>query len=235
MTSTGATGQSTAASGDDLKDRVDAIRYAVVRKLAPGLRHALMGELQAIQLSAEFACRMLRSDADLDEVRASLERIPHQCSDAVKAGRLLIEWLMPEEGTTASVSESVRQCLKLVGEDWFLRGIEATTDLPAADVQGPKTALRELIVTALLVLTDMHDQPVDVQVRVRTVGDHIGIIVQAHAANRTSSIPPIRSYRKLAWADLEVLAGVHGIPCVCGDGTASLEFRRIGVAREGGA
>jgi hypothetical protein len=235
MTSTGVTGQTTTASGDDRNDRVDAIRYAILRKLAPGLRHALMGELQAIQLSAEFASRMLRPDVDLGEVRASLGRIPHQCSDAVKAGRLLIEWLMPEEGTTASVGESVRQCLKLAGEDWFLRGIEATTDLAAADVQVSKGALRELIVTALLVLTDMHDQPADVHVRVQTVGDHVEIVVQAHAANRTASIPPMRSYRKLGWADLEVLARAHGIPCVCGDRTASLEFQHVGTAREGAA
>ncbi len=235
MSSTGATRQSTATPGDDRDDRVDAIRYAVMRKLAPGLRHALMGELQAIQLSAEFAHRMLRPDVDLGEARASVGRIPPQCSEAVKAGRSLIDWLMPEAGATASLTQSVGQCLKLVGEDWFLRGIEATTDLPAADVQVAKGAFQELIVTALLVLTDMHDQPADVHLSVQTNGDLVVVVVQAHAANRTTSIPPIRPYRKLGWADLQVLASVHGIPCVCGDATASLEFQRLGMTREGAA
>ena len=228
MTSPGTTRHSTADAipGDVPDDRVDAIRYTVLRKLAPGLRHALMGELQAIQLSAEFAARVLRAGADLAEVSDSLGRIPNQCSAAVKTGRSLIEWLQPERGASVSVGQCVGQCLRLAGEDWFLRGIEATTDVPDADVQVSKAALQEVLITALLVLTDMYHQSADLHVSVRAAEDHVDVVVRARAAERSASIPPVLSYRKLGWADLKLLAGAHGVPCVCEDGTASLQIRR---------
>jgi hypothetical protein len=213
-------------SGDERDDLVDAIRYAVLRKLAPGLRHALMGELQAIELSAELAARMLRAGADFAEVRDSVARIPHQCTAAVKTGRSVIELLRPEEGTTTPVSEGVGLCLKLAGEDWFLRGIEVITDLPEADVHISKAALQELVVTALLVLSDMHDQPADLHVVVRPVDDRVDVVVRARAAERVASVPPLGQYRKLVWADLKLLAHAHGVPCVCEGDTASLQFQR---------
>jgi hypothetical protein len=213
-------------SGDVRDDLVDAIRYAVLRKLAPGLRHALMGELQAIELSAVLAARMLRAGADLAEVRDNVTHIPHQCAAAVKTGRSVIELLRPEEGMTALVSEGIGQCLKLAGEDWFLRGIEVTTDLPQADVHISKGALQELVVTALLVLSDMYDQPADLHVVVRQVGDRVDVVVRACAAERVASVPALGQYRKLVWADLKLLAHAHGVPCVCEGDTASLQFQR---------
>lgn len=235
MTSSDTTGQSAArgTSRTERAERIDAIRYVVLRKLAPGLRHALMGELQAIQLSAEFAVRMLRVGADLTGLQDAVARIPRQCSDAVKTGRSLIEWLSPEEGTPALVGEGIGQCLKLAGEDWFLRGIQVTTDLPENELQVSKAALFELVVTALLVLTDMHDQPADFQVTVRPVKDHVEVILLARAAKRVATMPPIRPYQKLMWADLELLASLHGVPCVCEHGTASLQFQRFNPAQGG--
>ena len=41
----------------------DAIRYIVLRKLASGLRHTLMGELQSIQFLAELGARR-KDDTD---------------------------------------------------------------------------------------------------------------------------------------------------------------------------
>lgn len=227
-TRTRATGSTCVVEQDD---RVDAIRYIVLRKLAPGLRHALMGELQAIQLSAEFASRALQAGTDTGEMRDSVARIPQLCADAVKAGRLLAEWLRPEQGAAITVGEGVEQCLKLAGEDWFLRGIEATTDLPERDVLVPKAVLLELVVTGLLVLSDMHEQPVDLHVAVRLAADHIDVVLQARVADRIASIPTVAPYRKLVWADLKLMASANGVACACEGDTASLQIKRLSPAR----
>jgi len=226
MTSSHTTNPSADGATLNHDDRVDAIRYAVLRKLAPGLRHALMGEMQAIQLSAEYALRTLDAGTKFAEARNSIGDIAQHCSNAVKTGRSLIEWIGPEEEVTASVGECVERCLRLAGEDWLLRGIEATTDLPNADAQLPKAMLQELLVTALLVLTDIYDQPADLRVVVRARETHIEIVVDGRAANRTASIPPLRQYRKLTWSDLALLASARGVSCVCEGSSASLQFRR---------
>lgn len=226
MTSSGPTGSSAFNPPLSVDDRVEAIRYAVLRKLAPGLRHALMGEMQAIHLTAEYAARALDAGADPADLRKSIDSIPQQCSDAVKTGRSLIEWIDPGAGAIASVRECVDRCLKLAGEDWFLRGIEATTDLPDANVRLPKTSVQELIVTALLVLTDMHDQPGNLHLVARATATHVEFVLDWRAADRIASIPHMRRYRKLACADLELLASAHGVPCVCRGSGVSLQFSR---------
>lgn len=227
-TRTGATGIEWPVEQDD---RVNAIRYVVLRKLAPGLRHALMGELQAIQLSAEFASRALQASTDLKQTRDSIARIPQLCADAVKVGRSMVEWLRPEEGASIAVGEGVDQCLKLAGEDWFLRGIEGTSDLAERDILVPKAALLELVVTGLLVLTDRHEQPIDLHVAARPAADHIEVVLQARVANRIASIPTVALYRKLEWADLQLLASANGVACACQDDTASLQIKRLSAAR----
>ena len=45
----------------------DAVRYIVLRKLASGLRHTLMGELQSIQFLAELGARNIDNGADQSE------------------------------------------------------------------------------------------------------------------------------------------------------------------------
>ena len=48
----------------------DAIRYIVLRKLASGLRHTMMGELQSIQFLAELGARKMESGAaDVEKTR----------------------------------------------------------------------------------------------------------------------------------------------------------------------
>lgn len=211
-------------SVNEHETRIDAIRYAILRKLAPGLHHALMGELQAIQLSVEFAARSLGADS---EARASLEPVPLHCADAVKTGRSLIEWLRPEPIAAISLREGIGTCLKLVGEDWFLRGNEAITDLPSDDVQVPSAALRELAVATLLILADMHDEPADFHIAAKVGKDLVDVAFEAHPAQRVASITLAGSYRKLVWADLKLLAGAYGVPCRCEGRAASLQFARI--------
>ncbi|MDQ6917320.1 MAG: hypothetical protein M3023_05820 [Pseudomonadota bacterium] len=41
----------------------DAARYVILRKLAAGMRHALMGELQAIQFAADLTAQLAKTDA----------------------------------------------------------------------------------------------------------------------------------------------------------------------------
>lgn len=212
-------------------DRVDAIRYAVLRKLAPGLRHALMGELQSIQLSAEFASRALQADAAPAEIRDGIARIPELCAGAVRAGRSLVEWLRPDQGAATTVGEGIDQCIKFAGEDWFLRSVEATVDLPERDVLVSKPVLLELVVAALLVLTDRHDQPVDLHVAVRPATDYIEIVLRARVADRVASLPTVAPYRKLAWADLKLLASANGVACLCEGDTASIKIKRLSSAR----
>ena len=207
--------------------RADAIRYAVLRKIAPGLRHVMMGELQSIQLSADLASRLLRPGADIAKVRDNVGQIPAQCATAVKTCRAVIAWMRPEQDAAIEVGDGLTQCIKVATDDWFLRGLELLSDVQDANARVRSDALQELVVTALLALADAFAQPADVHVGVRADERHVDVTLQAKEVARSASFPPTSQYRRLTWADVTVLAAVHDVRCVSHGTYATLQFQRM--------
>src|SRR4029077_10617506 len=126
----------------------DAIRYIVLRKLASGLRHTLMGELQSIQFLAELGARRM-DDTDGSKTREFIGKISVAAGEAIGTCHSVIEWLRPEEGAGTTLGEAVGQCVKLAGDDWRMRATQAKVEMPgpAGEAKVSKSAARELIVT----------------------------------------------------------------------------------------
>src|SRR4051812_6624714 len=151
---------------DSCRRDADSVRYIMLRKLASGLRHTLMGELQSIQFFAELAGRLLDKGADAAKMRECVEKLPAASQAAVVTCHSAMEWLRPEEGTSASVEEALKECLKVVGDDWHMRGIAATLEVPES-VSGTKVAraaTRELVVASLLMMSDVRPGPIDIRI-----------------------------------------------------------------------
>jgi hypothetical protein len=210
----------------------DAIRYIVLRKLASGLRHTLMGELQSIQFLAELSARHMgaggagAAGADLVKARDCVGKISAATSGAIATCHSVIDWLRPDAKAATTLGDVVAQCVRLAGDDWRMRATQATVALPdaAGEVKVPKAAARELIVASLLTLTDQHRESLDIEVAGALAGDHVALRVGASNATRASPLPAATIYQPLGWADVEVLAAAHGVDCVCADGAATLRF-----------
>jgi hypothetical protein len=203
----------------------DAIRYAVLRKLASGIRHSLMGDLQTIQFSAELAARMIDSGAAGPKLGECIKQLPNQTGAAVNSCRAMLEWLRPDDKATATVDEALQQCTKLAGDDWTLRGIEASTDLKSGAARVSKPAVRELLVTSLLALIDSHPGPLDIAIASESTGEEVVIRLSAKRVERKTTFPPLTLYRALTYEDVVVVAQANNVPCSCADGTISLRLR----------
>ncbi len=207
----------------------DAIRYAVLRKLASGMRHALVGELQALQFSAELAARMLDVDGMGPKLAERLKQMSDQTRGAVNACDSIVGWLRPDDKATTTVDEALPQCLRLAGDDWNLRGIEASTDVRTGGALISKPALRELLVTSLLALIDTHPGPIDIEVTAELTGDDAVVRLQAKRAERRSPLPLLTHYRALTYDDIVTVGNVHGVACTCAEGAVTLRLRTLPV------
>jgi hypothetical protein len=205
----------------------DAIRYVVLRKLAPGMRHALVGELQALQFSAELAARMVDEDGMSPKLAARLRQMSDQTRGAVNACDSIVGWLRPDDKATTTVEEALPQCLRLAGDDWNLRGIEVSTDVRTGGAMISKPALRELLVTSLLALTDTHPGPIDIEVNAELTGDEVVVRLRAQRAERRSPLPLLTHYRALTYDDIVTVGKAHGIACTYADGTVTLHLRTL--------
>lgn len=204
-------------------NEADAARYAVLRKLAAGMRHALMGELQAIQFAAELAAQLVKTGGDGARVRDAVGQIPAHNDAAVKASQSMLEWLRPEERARTEVEPALRHCLKLVGDTWILRGIKATMNCPAAGATVARSAFLEVVVVSLLALTDFRTDSMDIEVLGEQVDGKVVITLNARAVDRRSAPAPA-VYRILTFDDVAALADVHGIECKCSDAEVVLAF-----------
>ena len=192
----------------------DAVRYRVLRKLAPGLRHELMGDLQSIQFLAELGARLLRTGADDSRMRDSIGKIPAATSEAVATCHSMIEWLRPDDSTTTTLAEAVSQCVKLAGDDWRMRGIQATIEIPdpAGRARVSRSAARELVVASLLATIDLQPGPLDIEIVAVLDGDGVELRLQGRIARRPVQFPPATTRdRALDWDDVAILAAAHDV------------------------
>jgi hypothetical protein len=208
----------------------DAVRYIVLRKLASGLRHTLMGELQSIQFLAELSTRHMGAGAagseDPVKARDCVGKISTATSGAIATCHSVIDWLRPDAKATTTLGDAVAQCVRLAGDDWRMRATQASVALPdaAAEAKVPKSAARELIVASLLTLTDRHRGPLDIEVTGELAGDRVELRVKAKDAARASPLPASTIYQALDWSDVALLAAAHGVDCANVDDAATLRF-----------
>ncbi|TMH58726.1 MAG: hypothetical protein E6H53_10065 [Betaproteobacteria bacterium] len=205
----------------------DAIRYAVLYRLAPGIRHGLMGELQAIQFMAELAARQRDERGHNSRTMDGLQQMVAQTRGTVAHCRSLIEWLRPDAGSTTALGEGIAQCLKVVGDDWPLRGVEATTELGAPDTLVDKSALREILAASLMALIDMNPGTLDIDIQSDAHADEVELRLRARAVDRRATIRSGADEHKFTWADVQLLAKAHGVSCSCQASGATVRLRRI--------
>ena len=202
----------------------DAVRYIVLRKLASGLRHTLMGELQSVQFLAELGARNIDNGADQSRTRDCIGKISLATSEAIATCHSVIAWLRPEEGATTTLGEAVEQCVKLAGDDWRMRATQARVEMPdpAGEARVPKAAARELIVT--LALTDQHPGSLDIEVVAALAGDRVDLRLGAFASKRVAPLPASIIYHPLGWDEVAILAAAHDVLCECEGDAATLRF-----------
>jgi C4-dicarboxylate-specific signal transduction histidine kinase len=205
---------------------VDAVRYHVLRKLAAGMRHTLMGELQAIQFAADLTAQMVKRGVTGAQLSGSANQISDHTRSAVVASRSIMEWLRPDPSASAAVEVAVHECMKIVGEVWILRGIRATVRGDVGHTRVSKAIFLEMVVVSLLALTDVCPGSLDIDVVATQAGDNVVVKISATAADRMSAIPPVLQ-RALTYDDVRLMAETDGIRCACDDATISLEFRSV--------
>jgi len=210
----------------------DAVRYIVLRKLASGLRHTLMGELQSVQFLAELGARNMDNGADPSRARDCIGKIALATGEAIATCHSVIAWLRPEEGAITTLGEAVEQCVKLAGDDWRMRATRATVDMPfaAGEAKVSRAAARELVVTSLLALTDQHPGSLDIEVVAALAGDRVDLRLRALASKRVAPLPASIIYHALGWEEVSILAEAHGVLCDCEGDVATLRFEVLPAA-----
>jgi hypothetical protein len=206
---------------------VEAARYALLRRLAPSMRHHLVVNLQPIGMIYEVAERRLRAaEPDLPGVQESVQRIHAFTRAAVAACSDVVSWLAPDEEATVTVAEGARECAGMLASSLSFRGYGFDNQVGASTGQVRLPAMRCVLTAALLHATDHAEAPARVVLTAAEQPDGVDLLLRlAHSDDQSRSFSAAPDYRLVAWDDLEALAGAEGVEVAREEGGAVLRMR----------
>jgi hypothetical protein len=203
----------------------ESARYALLRRLAPSMRHHLVVNLQPIGMIYEVMDRRLRApQPDLGEVHESAQKINGFARAALDACLNVVTWVAPEDGAIVSAADGVRECLSLLATSLTFRGFALRNEADAAQGEVRRSAIRTVLTAALLHISDEMPPPAEIVLSARLDGRALVLTLNAKPAAGEQGFVPEPPYRKLAWADVQALAASESVE-VTRDGPQRMQVR----------
>jgi hypothetical protein len=190
----------------------EAARYALLRRLAPSMRHHLVVNLQPIGMIYEVMDRRLRTaEPDLSSIHESANKINGFARAALNSCLDVVSWLAPEEGVGTGVPDGVRECASLLATSLSFRGFALRNAVGKVDGQVKRSAIRNVLTAALLHVTDENSPPADLVLTAQPQSRGIALRIEFKPTAGEGGFTSEPGYRPLAWADVESLAGAEGV------------------------
>ena len=203
----------------------ESARYALLRRLAPSMRHHLVVNLQPIGMIYEVMERRLRADQpDLHEVHESAQKINGFARAALDACLNVVTWIAPEEGTTVAAADGVRECMSLLATSLTFRGFALRNEADDAHGEVRRSAIRTVLTAALLYTSDEMPPPAEIVLSAQADGRTLVLTLSAKPHAGEQGFMPEPPYRKLGWADVQALAASESVE-VTRDGPQRMQVR----------
>jgi hypothetical protein len=191
----------------------EAARYALLRRLAPSMRHHLVVNLQPIGMIYEVMDRRLRATTpDLAHVQESAGKINGFAKAALNACIDVVGWLAPDESATTAVHDAAKECSGLLATSFSFRGYALRNQVGPVGGTIRRSSVRNLLSAALLHSTDQHAAPADVVLACAVEAQAAVLTLTLRATQGDPAIAPEANYRRITWDDLQALSGSEGVP-----------------------
>lgn len=187
--------------------QIEAARYAVLRRLAPCLRHHMVRPLQPIGLIyGVMHHKLSAAQPDLPSVREEAEKINEFAKAALEECMDMGTWLAPEPGVLTNVESGVRECVGLMATMLHFCGFRLVNEVEELPAQVLRDALRMVLGAALFELTDAMNEPATVTIHAQASPSEVTVTLQADPLENGQLDRYDDGYRKLVWADVQALA-----------------------------
>lgn len=191
---------------------VESARYALLRRLAPSMRHHLVVNLQPIGMVYEIMDRRLRSpEPNLADVHEGAQKINNYSRAALASCLDVVTWLAPEDGARTTAAEGLRECLALVATSFTFRGFSLRDEF--GDVRGEvqRAAFRNVVTGALMHLSDDHPPPAEIVLAAQARPGGLEVMLTVRKTEGDAGFATAPTYRPITWADVEALARADGV------------------------
>jgi hypothetical protein len=205
----------------------EAAHYALLRRLAPVIRHNIAGTLQPIAMVAAMLERRLqKADTDPEALLRNARDIVALSKEAAASCVDLMSWLAPKEQRLIQAGAGIAECLGMVVTQLSFKGFSVVDNTDSPAVQLPQSALRNVLTAALIALTDAAAAPGKVLIGAEVAQGSLSLYIELKAPDATEPVrladkPP---YRLLDWRDVQMLALQESVRLTRGENRLTLQF-----------
>lgn len=211
-----AAGQS--AAGRRPRAQAEAARYGVLRRLAPALKHDMVVNLQAVAMMAEvLSARLEKGTPSPADFESSVNKMNRLARDAVMTCLKVATWISPSDDESVRLRDGVDECVGLLRSSFNFRGFSLVNDVPDAEFEVSRVALRHLVAASLLSLADAAAGPSEL-VATAEVSPGFAVLTlrcTPRAQDDEGMVPDAiaagPNYRALDWSDVQALAIAESI------------------------
>ncbi len=209
-------------------DHADAVRYAVLQRIAPALRHDMVVNLQPIGMIYELMeHRVAHQRVDMAVLQEGSAKMSRFARAALTCCTDTATWLERDPGVMTSVTEGVGESIALLCRTFGFMGFKLVNEVRGKAERVPRDALRHVLTAALLAAADTARGVSDVTLSSTSTAHEVVLVltVAAQAGKRSPPQPFEEAYRRLDWDDVEAVARVESVGFTRrGDGVA-LSFK----------
>jgi len=190
----------------------EAARYALLRRLAPSMRHHLVVNLQPIGMVHEVLQRRLNApQPNLGEVHDGVHKINGYARAALASCLDVVTWLAPEDGARINAERGVRECLSLVQTSFTFRGFILRDDVEPSAGEVSRQAFRNVFTAALLYVTDTNAPPAEIAISTQPGNDALAVTIAVKPTAGEQGFATAPSYRPITWDDLQALGAADSV------------------------
>lgn len=194
---------------------VEAARYALLRRLAPSMRHHLVVNLQPIGMVYEIMDRRLRAtEPNMTEVREGAKKISSYARAALASCVDVVTWLSPDEALRCTARQGIAECLSFIATGFTFRGFNLRDDEKEVAGEVRRASFRNVVTAAFLWLSDEHPSPADIHVGAEHSDEGLVIALSLRPSTGEPGFSTAPTYRPLTWSDLEALAAADNVALV---------------------
>ncbi len=208
------------------KERLaEAAGYALLRRLAPMLRHNMAATLQPLSMMATIIEKRLQNPSpDLGALVSKSRELKTQARDASSACMELLTWLGSDTSDLLTVTAGVEDATELVMAALSFKGFSVVNKIGEVPAELPRSLTRTVYIAALLALTDAATAPANVVLEAQLIGNALELKISLQSAQgelahgdrvqgdrvQGDRVPDaLASYRNLEWQDVQALADIQ--------------------------
>ena len=190
----------------------EAARYALLRRLAPALRHDMVGTFQPLSLMATLLeKRVQASSPDLALIgknSGSMKMLSREASVACVA---LMSWLQPSGNCSVRLDAGIEDSLHLITAELCLRGFTVINNTAGVDMEVAQSMLRNVFLASLMAMTDTAPSTAELVLTAEVVDDALVLAIVMKVMQGVRPLEGFQAYRALDWDDVQSLADDEGV------------------------